>query len=148
MKAMDTPVNDPGMQLPPPVPDQSLNNGVPAPVPNAAGQTGQPPVMPASAPPASPGLPAAAAAPVSLPLPPQSAPNAPTGDVAATTAGAPGPMAQVVDDGDLIEKEWVSKAKQIVEQTRNDPFKQSEELTVFKADYMKKRYDKNIKLNP
>ena len=53
----------------------------------------------------------------------------------------------VVDDGDLIEKEWVEKAKQIVDKTRDDPHKQSEELTVFKADYMKKRYNKDIKVD-
>jgi hypothetical protein len=46
---------------------------------------------------------------------------------------------------DLIEKEWVSKAKQIVEQTRDDPYKQSEGLTMVKMDYMKKRYNKSIK---
>lgn len=51
------------------------------------------------------------------------------------------------DDGDLIEKEWVNKAKLIVERNRDDPYKQSEELTVFKADYMKNRYGKTIKLN-
>lgn len=51
------------------------------------------------------------------------------------------------DDGDLIEKEWVEKAKQIVEKNRDDPYKQSEELTVFKADYMKKRYNKDIKVD-
>lgn len=53
----------------------------------------------------------------------------------------------VVDEGDLIEKEWVEKAKQIVEKTRDDPHKQSEELNVFKADYMKQRYNKNIKVD-
>ncbi|NDC22375.1 hypothetical protein EBZ57_03330 [bacterium] len=51
------------------------------------------------------------------------------------------------DDGDLIEKEWVEKAKQIVEKNRDDPYKQSEELNVFKADYMKKRYNKDIKVD-
>lgn len=51
------------------------------------------------------------------------------------------------DDNDLIEKEWVDGAKRIVESTRDDPYKQSEELTVLKADYMKKRYNKTIKLN-
>ena len=51
------------------------------------------------------------------------------------------------DDGDLIEKEWVIKAKQIIERTRNDPYQQSEDLTLFKADYMKKRYGKTIKVN-
>lgn len=49
-------------------------------------------------------------------------------------------------DTDLIEKEWVHKAKAIVEQTKEDPYKQSEALTMFKADYMKKRYNKTIKL--
>ena len=51
------------------------------------------------------------------------------------------------DDHDLIEKEWVSKAKQIVEKTRNDPYQQSQELTVFKADYIQKRYNKSIKMS-
>jgi hypothetical protein len=49
------------------------------------------------------------------------------------------------DDTDLIEKEWVDKAKQIVERNREDPYRQSEELTVVKADYMQKRYGKTIK---
>jgi hypothetical protein len=53
----------------------------------------------------------------------------------------------LINDSDLIEKAWVNKAKQIVEQTRDDPYKQSEELTIFKADYMKKQYDKSIKLS-
>ncbi len=51
------------------------------------------------------------------------------------------------DDGDLIEKEWVNKAKAIVERNRDDPYKQTEEITVFKADYLKKRYDKTIKVS-
>lgn len=50
------------------------------------------------------------------------------------------------DDGDLIEKEWVDKAKKIVESFREDPHRQSKELTLFKADYMQKRYNKTIKL--
>lgn len=53
----------------------------------------------------------------------------------------------VKDDGDLIEKEWVNKAKQIVENNRDDPYKQSEELNVVKADYMKQRYNRNIKID-
>jgi hypothetical protein len=51
------------------------------------------------------------------------------------------------DDTDLIEKEWVNRAKAIVEQTRDDPHLQSDELSVFKADYMKKRYNRNVKLS-
>lgn len=47
-------------------------------------------------------------------------------------------------DNDLIEKEWVLKAKQIVEQTAEDPYRQQEELSKMKADYMKKRYNKDL----
>lgn len=52
----------------------------------------------------------------------------------------------IAEDTDLIEKEWVEKAKQIVERTRDDPYEQSKELTLFKADYMKKRYNRTIKI--
>lgn len=47
-------------------------------------------------------------------------------------------------DNDLIEKEWVLKAKQIVEHTAEDPFLQQQELSKMKADYMKKRYNKDL----
>ncbi|MFI5270734.1 MAG: hypothetical protein ACHQT9_01675 [Candidatus Saccharimonadales bacterium] len=53
---------------------------------------------------------------------------------------------QVADDKDIIEPEWVNRAKSIINANREDPYKQSEELTAFKADYMRKRYNKNIKL--
>lgn len=52
----------------------------------------------------------------------------------------------VADDLDLIEKEWVNKAKAIVAQTRTDPYAQNSEMNKFKADYMKKRYNKDIKI--
>src|SRR5437868_5134886 len=45
---------------------------------------------------------------------------------------------QIADDADLIEKEWVTKAKQIVEQTKNDPYLQTKEMNKMKADYLKK----------
>lgn len=49
-------------------------------------------------------------------------------------------------DTDLIEKEWVERAKQIVEHTREDPYEQLRALSHMKADYLKKRYNKDIKL--
>lgn len=52
----------------------------------------------------------------------------------------------IAGDTDLIEKEWVLKAKQIVEQTRDDPFRQNAEMHKIKAEYIKKRYNKDIKL--
>lgn len=51
----------------------------------------------------------------------------------------------VADDGDVIEKEWVMRAKQIVDKTRQDPYNQTKELHKFKAEYMQKRYNKTIK---
>jgi len=65
--------------------------------------------------------------------------------VASTTSTSDNPL--VADDNDLIEKEWVAKAKKIIEENREDPHNQSKEMTLFKADYMKKRYNKVIEVN-
>ena len=54
------------------------------------------------------------------------------------------PAPEHAGDNDLIEKEWVTKAKQIVEHTAADPFRQQQELSKMKVDYMKKRYNKDI----
>ena len=56
------------------------------------------------------------------------------------------PMPQIADDTDLIEKEWVVKAKHIVEQTAQDPYLQNKEMSKIKADYLKKRYNKDLKV--
>jgi len=89
----------------------------------------------------APGQPAAAAFPtIPLPVLPL---HQPANDVVSTTQGG---VPAVADDRDLIEKEWVDKAKEIVERTREDPYEQSKELTVVKVDYMKKRYHKSLKL--
>ena len=53
----------------------------------------------------------------------------------------------LADDADLIEKEWVMKAKAIVERTREEPHQQTAEMSRFKADYLKKRYNKDIKIS-
>lgn len=51
------------------------------------------------------------------------------------------------EDSDLIEKEWVERAKQIVEHTKEDPYEQQRALSQMKADYLKKRYNKDIKIS-
>lgn len=53
----------------------------------------------------------------------------------------------IADDADLIEKEWVLKAKAIVAQTAHDPNLQTKEMGKVKAEYLKKRYNKNLKLD-
>ena len=52
----------------------------------------------------------------------------------------------VANDGDVIEKEWVNGARQIVKETRHDPQVQANKITRFKHDYIKKRFGKEIKL--
>jgi len=48
------------------------------------------------------------------------------------------------DDEDVIEKEWVSRAKAIVNKTKDNPSVQSKELVKFKAEYIKKRFNKDM----
>lgn len=50
------------------------------------------------------------------------------------------------DDLDLIEKEWVKKAKNIVAATMGDPYTQNKQINEMRVDYIKKRYNKDIKL--
>lgn len=53
----------------------------------------------------------------------------------------------LAEDVDLIEKEWVEKAKAIVNHTKDDPRRQNTELNKMKADYIKKRYNKDIQVS-
>jgi hypothetical protein len=57
------------------------------------------------------------------------------------------PIPTEAEDNDLIEKEWVERAKQIVAHTKHDPHEQQKALSLMKADYMKKRYDRDIKVS-
>jgi len=50
------------------------------------------------------------------------------------------------NDEEVIEKEWVDRAKQIVQQTKSDPYKQEQEVSKLQADYLKKRYGKEVKI--
>ncbi len=53
---------------------------------------------------------------------------------------------QLADDVDVIEKEWVNKAKKIVNETKDDPYKQEKEVSKLQADYLLKRYGKQLKV--
>ena len=72
-------------------------------------------------------------------------------DVNLTTA-TPTPVAAPVDanpsvaaDVDVMEKEWVVKAKEIDNQTKNDPHEQGSAVSLLKVDYQMKRYGKAVK---
>ena len=51
------------------------------------------------------------------------------------------------DDIDALDGEWIAKAKTIVEHTKEDPYTESIELSKAKADYLRIRYNKLIKIN-
>ncbi len=72
-------------------------------------------------------------------------PSSPAPAPASGSGGSHGTM--IADDSDLIEKEWVLRAKSIVAQTKDDPNLQNKEVNKIKADYMKKRYNKDLKVS-
>lgn len=46
----------------------------------------------------------------------------------------------IAADEDLIEKEWVDKAKKIINDTKSDPYRQEEAISSLRSDYINKRY--------
>jgi hypothetical protein len=69
------------------------------------------------------------------------------GVVAPTTNSAQQYVATMqADDLELIEKHWIDRAKHLVMQTAHDPFVQNKEINKLKAEYIKKRYNKDIKV--
>lgn len=87
-----------------------------------------------------PAIPAQAAPPPQQP-PPEPQQQSPS------TSAAPASSHLPADDVDLIERQWVDKAKQIVSETRDDPHKQKDQISRVKADYIQKRFNKSIKVD-
>lgn len=111
-----------------------------------------PPVVPsASGPSVAPGISSQPPAPqgdagfVSTMPPIAQGPNLPVPAAEDAIAPVPGGLPEVADDADLIEKEWVEKAKQILAETHDNPYVMSQQLTAMKTDYLKKRYGKDVK---
>jgi hypothetical protein len=50
----------------------------------------------------------------------------------------------IASDDDLIEKEWVDKAKKIIAATQNDPYRREQEVNKLQVDYLRKRYGKEL----
>lgn len=57
-----------------------------------------------------------------------------------TSAASSTPL--VAADEDVIEKEWVDKAKDIVSKTKDDPHARSEQVDGLRKDYQQKRFGK------
>lgn len=78
---------------------------------------------------------ASTAATIATPAAPVQVPQAPP-----ATTGTP----LVAADEDLIEKEWVDKAKEIIDQTRDDPHARTQKVNELQRDYLQKRYGKVV----
>lgn len=50
----------------------------------------------------------------------------------------------VAADEDLIEKEWVDKAKQVIADTKDEPYLREQEVKKLQIEYVQKRYGKII----
>jgi len=50
----------------------------------------------------------------------------------------------VANDEDLIEKEWVDKAKGIIAATKDDPYRREQEINRLQIDYLRKRYGREV----
>ena len=66
--------------------------------------------------------------------------QAPQGPLAAPVTATP----MVAADEDLIEKEWVDKAKDIITQTKDDPHARTAQVNALQRDYLQKRYGKVV----
>lgn len=49
------------------------------------------------------------------------------------------------DDVDVIEKEWINRAKRIISATKEDPYRQEQEINKLQQLYLQKRYGKTLK---
>ena len=78
--------------------------------------------------------------PMSVPLPPP--PAALPVITVPVVDDSVGPV--LASDDDVIEKEWVDKAKKIITETQNDPFRREQEVNKLQTDYLRKRYGKEL----
>jgi hypothetical protein len=55
------------------------------------------------------------------------------------------PSAHPAQDSERIEPVWVNKAKEIIARTHDDPYLQKDQMSKVKAEYIQKRFNKQIK---
>lgn len=63
---------------------------------------------------------------------------------ASSAVGADDDVPVVAGDDDLIEKEWVDKAKKIIAETRDDPYRREREISKLQIEYIRRRYGREI----
>lgn len=82
-------------------------------------------------------MPAATLPTIPAPVPPSAQAAAP-----ASTPSDDTPL--IAGDDDLIEKEWVDKLKRIIALTKDDPYERARVIAQLQADYLKKRYNREM----
>jgi hypothetical protein len=72
----------------------------------------------------------------------------PTASPVARPTGTQGDTASVrqAEDADVIERDWVDAVKQAAADNRGDPYEFARALIALKVEYMKKRYNQDIKI--
>lgn len=89
----------------------------------------------------SPSIAAPPVTDIAVPLPPQPVVGDDTqDDVASLLTSIPA----IAADDDLIEKEWVDKAKQIIADTADDPHRREAAVNRLQREYLRKRYGKEL----
>jgi hypothetical protein len=78
---------------------------------------------------------------LALPAQPLANPAVPQDDNASTDA------ADQAKDTDRIEKIWIDRAKAVAAKTQDDPFEQKNQMSRVKADYIRKRFNKTLKVD-
>lgn len=128
-----------GPELPPPIYDSSLEqNRSDRPPSTSFERDAEQFEQRSGAAPPSFGSPSILPPPVITPIPPVTT----TDSSVAAVPDEDNPI--VANDDDLIEKEWVDKAKQIIAHTKDDPYRREQEVSKLQADYLQKRYGREI----
>ena len=51
------------------------------------------------------------------------------------------------EDSDRIDSVWINKTKAVISQTRSDPYEQKVQVSKVKAEYIQKRFNKQVKID-
>lgn len=81
--------------------------------------------------------------PVSLPTPIIAVPT-PTSDDSDDSSSLASDSPDIASDDELIEKEWVNKAKKVIAETKDDPYRREQEVSRLQSDYLLKRYGREL----
>lgn len=77
-------------------------------------------------------------------IPSLPAPITPVAAAVSTHGASSDDIPIVASDDDLIEKEWVDKAKKVIAETKDDPYRREREISKLQIEYIRRRYGREI----